>query len=73
MAAGKQVRPNSSFIRATGWVGAALAALAVLGLILIPSIKPLWIVSLLFAVSAVPQAFFLVRRDERRKRNRHPR
>jgi hypothetical protein len=43
--------------RAILWVGAWLAAVALVGHLLAPGADLLWLVLLLFAVAAVPQAF----------------
>lgn len=57
-------------MRATGWAAAVLAGLAVVGLVAAPSVRLLWIVMLVFAVAAVPQAFAAERLQARRERER---
>ena len=65
----KQPPTNNVALRATGWAGAVLAAFAVVGLLVAPSLRLVWIVLLVFAVAAVPQAFAARRRRERRERH----
>jgi membrane protein implicated in regulation of membrane protease activity len=59
---------HSSMLRATGWAGVVLAALAVLGLVYAPSLRWIWIAILVLAVTAVPQSLVAVRLQERRER-----
>ena len=61
---------SASTMRATGWAAVVLAALAVAGLVVAPSVRLLWIVMLVFAVAAVPQAFAAERLQARRERER---
>jgi membrane protein implicated in regulation of membrane protease activity len=65
----RQPTVNAS-MRATGWAGAVLAAIAVLGLLAAPSMRLIWIVMLVFAVAAVPQALAAERLQARRERER---
>jgi hypothetical protein len=60
-------------MRAAGWAAAVLAGLALLGLLVAPSMRLVWIVMLVFAVAAVPQAFVAARLQERRERKRRGR
>lgn len=53
---------------AAAWAGALLAAIGTLGLLFAPSLKIVWIVLLVFAIAAVPQAIVLGRRDKRDNR-----
>lgn len=62
-----QTPANASVARAAGWAGAALSALAVLGLFYVPSLRLIWIVMLVLAVGAVPQAIWVARRQDRHK------
>ena len=57
-------------MRAAGWAAAVLAGVAVVGLVAAPSVRLLWIVMLVFAVAAVPQAFAAERLQARRERER---
>ena len=66
----RQTTRNASTMRATGWAAAVLAGLAVVGLVAAPSVRLLWIVMLVFAVAAVPQAFAAERLQARRERER---
>jgi len=59
---------TASAQRATAWAGVALAAIAVLGLLYARGLLLLWIVLLVFAVAAIPQALLADRRAERRER-----
>jgi Flp pilus assembly protein TadB len=61
----RQQQPTVSLVTATAWAAAVLAAIAVVGLIAAPSLTPIWIVLLLFAVVAVPQALLRTRRERR--------
>jgi membrane protein implicated in regulation of membrane protease activity len=70
MSASKQTTTNASTMRATLWAAVVLAALAVAGLIVAPSVRLLWIVMLVFAVAAVPQALAAERLQARRGRGR---
>ena len=54
--------------RAILWGGALLAAAAVVGLVLAPSVDLLWLVLLFFAIASVLQAF--IRRNESEDRRR---
>ena len=62
-------RSTGSLVTATAWAAVGLAAIAVVGLIVAPSLRPAWIIVLLLAVAAVPQAVLRARR-ERRDRTR---
>ena len=68
MSAPKQTPMNAAAQRATAWAGVALAAIAVLGLLFARGLVLLWIVLLVFAVAAIPQALLSGRRGERRER-----
>jgi hypothetical protein len=70
VATGKKTRTTVPIVRKAGWVGAALAGLALVGLIVAPSAKLVWIAMLVFAIAAVPQAYLLSRRNERPDRER---
>jgi hypothetical protein len=63
----RQQQPTASMITATAWAAAVLAAIAVVGLIALPSLKPIWIVLLLLAIAAVPQALLHARREGRER------
>ena len=69
MPAPKQTQMTSAAQRATAWAGVALAAIAVLGLLYARGLLLLWIVLLVFAVAAIPQALLAGRRTERRERH----
>jgi hypothetical protein len=49
----------------TGWAAVAFAAVAVIGLRLVPSMRMIWVVLLVLAVVAVPQAVLIGRRSGR--------
>jgi hypothetical protein len=68
MAAPKQAQMTAAARRATAWAGAAIAVIAVLGLLYAPGLLLLWIVLLVFAVAAIPQALLAARSTERRQR-----
>lgn len=48
---------QASLRRAILWSAAAFLAVAVTGLLLLPGLRILWIVLLIFGIAAVPQAF----------------
>jgi hypothetical protein len=50
-------REMASFRRAVLWSAVAFLAIAVAGLLLAPGLQFLWIMLLVIAVTAVPQAF----------------
>jgi hypothetical protein len=68
----REPQPRVSLVTATAWAAAFFAGIAVVGLIAAPSLKPIWIVLLLLAIAAVPQALLHARR-ERRQHRRHNR
>ena len=70
MPSSRQATRNASTMRAAGWAAAVLAGVAVVGLVAAPSVRLLWIVMLVFAVAAVPQAFAAERLQARRERER---
>jgi purine-cytosine permease-like protein len=47
----------ASLRRAILWSAAAFLAVAVTGLLVVPGLRFLWIVLLIFGIAAVPQAF----------------
>ena len=57
---------NAATVRAAGWSGAMLAAIAVIGLIYAPSMQTIWIVILVLGAASVPQAWFALRREAQR-------
>jgi hypothetical protein len=69
-----ELRPKQqaggNLVVVTGWSAVVLAAVAVVGLIVAPSLQTIWLVLLVLSVAAVPQAVLLVRRE---KRERSPR
>jgi fatty acid desaturase len=65
----KQASNDASALRAAAWVGVVFAAIGLLGLMYLPSLWPVWIVMLVFAMAAVPQMLFAERFQQRRKRN----
>jgi hypothetical protein len=73
MSEGKQAPFDASTLRIAGWAGVVLATIGLLGLIYAPSLLVIWIVMLVFAVSAVPQALFATRGGQRRGRHRRVR
>jgi hypothetical protein len=66
-------REDSAAARASGWAGVALAGVAVLGLVLAPSLRLVWIVGLVFAVSTVPYALLSLRPAGTTRANKRPR
>jgi hypothetical protein len=68
MPAPKGTQMTAAAQRATGWAGVVLAVIAVLGLLYAPGLLLLWIVMLVFAVAAIPQALLAGRFTERRQR-----
>jgi hypothetical protein len=68
MPAPKRTQMTAAAQRATAWAGAALAAIAVFGLLYAPGLLVLWIVLLVFAVAAIPQALLAGRLESRRER-----
>jgi fatty acid desaturase len=69
----KRTHGDASVLRAAVWAAAVLAGLAVLGLFAAPSLRLVWIVLLVFAIAAVPQALLAARREERREDARRDR
>ncbi len=65
MPAPEQTQMTAAGKRATAWAGVALAAITVLGLLFAPGLLLIWIVLLVFAIAAVPQAFLIGRRERR--------
>ena len=61
----EQQQPSTSLITATAWAAAALAAIAVAGMLLAQSLRAIWIILLMLAVAAVPQAVLHLRRERR--------
>jgi hypothetical protein len=61
-----QPASNAATVRAAGWSGAMLAAIAVIGLFEAPSMRTIWIVILVLGAASVPQAWFALRREQRR-------
>ncbi len=57
---------TAATVRAAGWSGAMLAAIAVIGLIAAPSMRTIWIVILVLGAASVPQAWFALRREQQR-------
>ena len=47
----------------SGWAGAVLVAVGVIGLYLAPGALLVWVVLIVFGVTAVPMAFRTLRRD----------
>jgi hypothetical protein len=66
MTAPKETPMTAAARRATAWAGVALAAIAVLGLLYARGLLLLWIVLLVFAVAAIPQALLAGRRTDGR-------
>jgi hypothetical protein len=56
---------DASLVRTTAWVGVGFAAVGVIGLIVAPGAAILWVVLLVFAIMAVPQAARIVKRERR--------
>lgn len=64
---------ENSTLRTAGWAAATLAGLALLGLLVAPSLRLLWISLLVLAVAAVPQTLATIRFQARKERERHRR
>ena len=47
----KQASNDASALRAAAWVGVVFAAIGLLGLMYLPSLWPVWIVMLVFAMN----------------------
>jgi hypothetical protein len=58
-----------SLVTATAWAAAGLAAIALIGFAVAPSLRAIWLILVVLAVAAVPQALLHTWR-ERRKRLR---
>jgi hypothetical protein len=65
MSAHRPQRDRHNLIVATGWVAVAFATVTVIGLRLAPSMRMVWIVLLVLAVVALPQAVLIGRRSGR--------
>ena len=61
----KRVHPDAQSQRVTGWAGAALVAIALAGLAIVPGLDIVWLLLLFFGVITVPQVL-LWRRAERK-------
>ena len=70
MPAPRQTPMTPAAQRATAWAGVALAAIAVLGLLYARGLLLLWIVLLVFAIAAIPQALLPGRAERRERRGR---
>jgi hypothetical protein len=70
MPAPERTEMTAAALRATAWAGVALAAIAALGLLYARELLLLWIVLLVFAVTAIPQALLAGRRAERKRHGR---
>jgi hypothetical protein len=66
----RQPGSNAATLRAAGWSGAMLAAIAVVGLVEAPSMRTIWIVILVLGAASVPQAWFALRREAQGERER---
>jgi hypothetical protein len=60
-------QPMVSLVTATAWAATFLAAIAVVGLFALPSLKLIWIVLLVFAIAAVPQVLLRTRSETRKR------
>lgn len=60
-------QPTASLVTATAWSAALFAAIAVVGLFALPSLKLIWIVLLVFAIVAVPQVLLRARSESRKR------
>jgi hypothetical protein len=65
----EQLQPSTNLITATAWAAAALAAIAAVAMLLAQSLRAIWIILLMLAVAAVPQAILHVRRERRAQVN----
>jgi hypothetical protein len=61
---------NAATVRAAGWSGAIMAAIAVIGLIYAPSMRMIWLVILVLGAASIPQTWFALRRGAQRERKR---
>jgi hypothetical protein len=73
MSQGKHAPIDASTLRVAAWAGVVLAAIGLLGLIYAQSMRPVWIVMLVFAIAAVPQVLFAARGGQRQERDRRRR
>jgi hypothetical protein len=62
----RQPASNAATVRAAGWSGAVMAAIAVVGLVEAPSMRTIWIVILVLGAASVPQAWLALRREQQR-------
>ena len=62
---GQQRQPPGGLVTVTAWAAVGLAAIAVAGMVAARSLLALWIILLVLAITAVPQALFHVRRERR--------
>jgi hypothetical protein len=69
----EQRQADAALVRTVGWAAAVLAAVAVVGLVAARSLLLLWIVLLVLAIAAVPQALGIVRRQRVEERERQER
>ena len=66
----EQPKPSGSLITATAWAAAGLAAIAVVGVFAARSLLAIWLILLVLAITAVPQALLHVRRERREQGRR---
>lgn len=70
MHAPRDQQSGRNAVVATAWAAVVVAAVAVAGLMAAPSLQTVWIVLLILAVAAVPQALVVVRRESRERSQR---
>jgi cyanate permease len=56
-------RSDNAALAVSGWAGALLVAVGVIGLYFAPGALLVWVVLMVFGVTAVPMAFTAFRRD----------
>ena len=66
----QQQQPPGGLVTATAWAAAGLAAIAVAGMLAARSLLAIWIILLVLAIAAVPQALLHVRRERREQARR---
>lgn len=64
---GRETQQADATVAIAGWAGVGCAILAAVGIVLVPSLLVLWVVLIVVAVAAVPQALLVVRREQRER------
>jgi cyanate permease len=67
--AAEKQRENAAVV-ASGWAGVLLVAAGAAGLYFVPGALPVWVVLIVFGVTALPMALLALRRDPARRDRR---